>query len=244
MTRTMYDSITVSAIPADAQMVAGYVDGKWKTVAALRKKFPKAIIVPITVLGTNSAGVVDIEPGDCSPTSGVAAVKNGTAHTPYSNLSELAEVLREIDRQGLPRSTPIWTAHYTGKAHLCGKACFAGFGLPWLPNVVATQYTDKALGRNLDASLVADYWPGVDADRLPTWYTQGKGLPLRRGMKGWKVRRLKKRLHVLGFYPWPFHSPTFGPGCEHAVKRFQGRVGIAVDGVCGPDTARHLYIGR
>ena len=49
MKRTLYDSTTATDLPKAATMVAGYVDGLYKTVDALRARFPKAQIVTITV---------------------------------------------------------------------------------------------------------------------------------------------------------------------------------------------------
>lgn len=245
MTRTMYDSVDVGQIPATAAMVAGYVDGHWPTAQLLSQRFPRARRVTITVLGGDlTANVVDIETGDCNPTSGVAWAKRKVVAgkgqpTPYTNLSTLAAVLHQIDAQGLPRTTPIWTAHYTGRPHLCGAACFAGLGLPWQPHVVATQYTDKALGKNLDASLVADYWPGVDPAPKPAAPVYVYKRTLRLGMVGLDVISLKRRLSYLG-YRGLWLTPYFGRGLDTSVRAFQKAHGLAVDGVVGPITAKAI----
>jgi hypothetical protein len=230
----MYDSVDVAQIPANAAMLAGYVDGHWPTAQLLPKRFPRARVVTITVLGTNKAHVVDIEKGDCTPQSGVACIKRGTAHSPYCNLSQLGDVLRQIDAQGLPRSTPIWTAHWTKQPHICSAPCFAGFDLPWTPHVVATQYDDRALGRNLDASLTVNYWPGVDPTPVPVFTYRRM---LRLGMFGRDVISLKRRMRYLG-YRGLWYTPYFGRGLDRVVREFQHAHKLLVDGIVGPITAK------
>lgn len=242
MTRIMQDSVEVKAISLNATLVAGYVDGRYANADAMRKRLPRARIVPITVLGTNHAAVVDIETGDCTPVSGVRAIKRGTAHTAYCNLSTLPAVLAQFDRQKVSRRTPVWTAHYTGKPHLCDDACFraAGIELPFAPNVVATQYADHGPhGEHVDMSLVAGHWPGVDpAPSLPTFTYRRL---LRRGMVGTDVVQLKRRLRALGYHPrWMGVGPRFSRGLEVAVREFQLNHHLVVDGIVGPITAKAI----
>ena len=239
MTRTMFDSVTVADLPASAAMVGGYVDGRYANADAARKRFPRARLVTITVLGATHAAVVDIEPGDCTPTSGVAAIKRGTAHTAYCNLSTLPAVLNQLDRQKVSRRTPIWTAHYTGKPHLCDSTCFsvAGINLPFTPNVVATQYADHGPhGEHYDCSVVGAYWPGVDP--APTVPTFAYRRVLRRGMVGSDVVQLKRRLRALGYHArFMGVGPYFSRGLKVAVCEFQRTHHLVVDGVVGPKTA-------
>jgi hypothetical protein len=60
---TMYDAIDVNAIPNDAACVAGYTDGNWPNITAMRARFPHANLLTITVTG-GVADCCDCEVGD------------------------------------------------------------------------------------------------------------------------------------------------------------------------------------
>src|ERR1700733_13198304 len=57
----MYDSTDAYAIPADAQLVAGYVDG-YVSAPAMIDRFGKSKVVTISV-NNSDAMVADVEPG-------------------------------------------------------------------------------------------------------------------------------------------------------------------------------------
>jgi hypothetical protein len=152
---TMYDSIDVAQIPADAQAVAGYVNGRWPTWTQVVKQFPTADKLSIDVNGTAYADCLDVEKGDANPTQVPGWVKRQWGHgakrpAVYGSLSEWPQIELALQDAGIKRSEiRVWTAHYTGREHRCSAAC--GFGFTGVAD--ATQWTDKALGRNLDASL-------------------------------------------------------------------------------------------
>ena len=56
-------------------------------------------------------------------------------------------------------------------------------------------------------------------------------------LQGDDVAELQERLLSLGFTPDRVDG-VFGPSTEQAVRRFQGGVGLAVDGNAGPETLR------
>lgn len=63
--------------------------------------------------------------------------------------------------------------------------------------------------------------------------------PLKKGMRGPRIRKAKRRLKFLGF--WKGNTkPGFGNDFERAVRAFQKREKLAVDGVIGPATWRTL----
>lgn len=62
----------------------------------------------------------------------------------------------------------------------------------------------------------------------------------RRGARGPEVERIQARLKELGDYRGPVDG-EFGGGTEVAVKSFQGRKGLAVDGIVGPQTWKRLF---
>src|SRR4051794_37622635 len=61
-------------------------------------------------------------------------------------------------------------------------------------------------------------------------------LPLRAGATGDAVRDVQRRLAAAGFGADADPSGNYGPGTEAAIRRFQDRRGLRVDGVCGPQT--------
>jgi hypothetical protein len=151
----MYDSINAGDIPADAEMVAGYLPpSRYAWSAADWARFPNAVKVRIAVRATvNDGEVLDVEPGDASATQAVSWVvmrrKAGVDPTVYCSQSMYPSVVSAFSAAGvaLPH---FWIAHYDGQA-----------ALP--DGMVAKQYTDNpASGGHYDLSVVADYWPGVD----------------------------------------------------------------------------------
>lgn len=59
---------------------------------------------------------------------------------------------------------------------------------------------------------------------------------LGRGSSGEAVRDLQQRLGALGLDSAPDEPGRFGEGTETAVRQFQDRRGLRVDGVCGAET--------
>jgi hypothetical protein len=62
---------------------------------------------------------------------------------------------------------------------------------------------------------------------------------LRRGSTGEDVRRLQIRLNDFGNYGLVIDG-IFGPLTENAVRDFQSRAGIRVDGIAGPETLARI----
>jgi Putative peptidoglycan binding domain len=227
----MYDSIDVSQIPADAQAVAGYVDGHWQTVGELQSRFPRALLLSITVTGADAhATAVDEEPGDASVAAAVAWLKGAVARgvwrpCAYASVSGMGALLAAAGAAGLDLSgLRFWSAHYGAGEHICGPSSCK------LVNreMDATQWTDSALGRNLDESLLAEgffpWYASVMAD-IPTVQSGSTG----QAVKNWQG--------LLGAHG---HAVTidgsFGSGTEAATKAYQSSAGLAADGVAGPDT--------
>lgn len=186
MTRTLYDSTTVEDIPKTATLVAGYVDGAYRTVPALHRRFPKATIVTITVTGqTPGANVCDTEPGNVG-VEGAAAwaareVAAGRIPTLYCMASQWAQVKDAVAKRGLTGKVNYWIAHYDGQ--------------PLLPaGAVAKQYADpNTHGKgHFDLSVVADHWPGVDPAPEPTPLSRLSTVLARQ-----LTARLAKRAHPL-----------------------------------------------
>lgn len=147
--KTMYDSVTWQAIPADAQMVAGYVDGLYAWPQAAWDRFPNAEKVRIAVFATTNDGdVLDCESGDATPQQCpgwiamrlAAGVKVPTIYTSLSNVPTVQAAC-----QGL--TYDLWIADWTGTPHIPAGAA-------------ACQYANPATsGGNWDLSICNPDWP-------------------------------------------------------------------------------------
>jgi hypothetical protein len=152
--RTMYDSVTPSAIPTSAVLVAGYVDGPYTWSKGDWARFPKAVKVRIaTRAATNDGHVLDVEPGDATAAQAVnwVVMRRKAAVDPsiYCSQSAWAGVRAAFAAAGVA-APHYWIAHYDGD-----KTIPAG--------AVAKQYADPPnTGGHYDLSAVADHWPGVD----------------------------------------------------------------------------------
>lgn len=153
--RIMFDSIDPSAIPADAELVAGYVDGPqsaWKSTAWTM--FPHAQLVKINVTGDPSHGgnALDVERFDATPDHAPAwfDASGGDAAglTIYCNRDTLPAVERAMGKRRYFR----WIATLDGTLHIDGY--------PPLEGPAAVQFANSTMaGRNVDVSLVmSDYF--------------------------------------------------------------------------------------
>jgi hypothetical protein len=157
----MYDSTNPFDIPTGRQLVAGYIDGAYAWSQAGWARHQGAVWVPITVFGDDlGAKVADIENGTMTVQKGVdwarRKILQGDLPTLYFSLSLFGAVQAEINRIGItPSEWAVWAADWTLTPHL-------------LPGTYATQYDHPPTsGGHWDLSLVADYWPGVDAGAPP-----------------------------------------------------------------------------
>ena len=163
----MFDAVAVAAIPTDAKAVGCYVGPSVFTCDAVAKRCLKARRVKISQAGMSKtpADVVDIETGDATIGTGTQWLKRKLAGEPmggeagkvpkvYTSASTLKAFIAYAAAHGVPRSKyRIWSAHYGSGEHICGPDT-CGF-----PQADATQWTDKALGRDLDQSkLKSSFW--------------------------------------------------------------------------------------
>lgn len=156
----MFDSITPSEIPATANAVGAYAGGRWPTYVYVKQHWPHAHVLSIAVnaqehrcANGDPIECLDIEPGDAVPEQAPGwfhAQRSIGVRRPcfYGSLSWVTQIEAALRAAGIARHEyRIWSAHYTGRAHICGPEC--GLSTP----ADATQFTDHALGRNLDESL-------------------------------------------------------------------------------------------
>jgi hypothetical protein len=158
----MYDSIQVSQIPAQAAYVAGYVNGRWPTAPVLKRAFPHARLLSITITASADADCLDVEQGDATIAQAPGWVKRQLARglyrpVVYAQASSMGALLHALESAGITRaSVRLWAAHYGEGAHICGPASCK---YPAIPACDGTQWTPAALGRDLDESvLLADFF--------------------------------------------------------------------------------------
>jgi len=155
--RTFYDAIHPANIPATAQGVCGYVDGRYAWSAADWARFPHAVKVRIAVFSsTNDGHVLDVEPGCSTPANAPGWVVRrraaGIDPTVYCSLSQWPVVRAAFDAAKV--APPHWWV-----------AAYPGNGPNLYPGSIAHQYANPG---PVDISVVADYWPGVDPTPTPT----------------------------------------------------------------------------
>ena len=158
MTRTMYDGVTATRLPVSAAVVGGYVDGLYKWSAADWARFPRSVKVRIAVFAaTNDGHVLDVEPGNATPAQSVDWVlmrrRAGVDPTVYMNSSTWSTVRAEFTSRRIAEPH-YWVAAYDDKAVIPAGA------------IGKQYYNNDTLG--YDLSVVADYWPGVDARPTPS----------------------------------------------------------------------------
>lgn len=156
----MFDSVDTAEIPRTANAVGAYAGGKWPTYMTVKHGWPHAHILSIAVnAGEHRCAdgtpieCLDIEPGDAVPSQAPGwfhAQRQIGVKRPcfYGSLSWVPNIETALREAGIARHEyRIWSAHYTGSPHICGPNC--GLSI----SADATQFTDHALGRNLDESL-------------------------------------------------------------------------------------------
>lgn len=180
-----YDDVALSLIPPTAQIIWVYRDGRFANEQQARRAFPHAEIKTLTTQGEAGTDGADCEPGDLSPQR-EAAWARGEIHAGrphpwlYANRDQMPAVIKACNAIGVHRDEVlIWSAHYTGKEHICGPStCGADF------QANGTQFTDRAEGRSLDESVFDDaILPAVHAKGLAL-----AGVELNLATGAWTVR--------------------------------------------------------
>lgn len=150
----MYDSVTAADIPLDCDLVAGYIDGTWKWSEEDWGRFPGKPQVRIAVdPNTNDGNCGDVEWSDMTPETAVYWVRRrreaGVDPSLYVAIYNYEAVIAAFEAAGEPLPY-LWIAHYDD--------------VPEIPEgFVAKQYANATYtGGHYDASVVVDFWPGVD----------------------------------------------------------------------------------
>jgi hypothetical protein len=154
----MYDSTNVGTLPPGADAYAGYVQGAFQTFAALKRLFAAsgAHLLSIAVFASGDADCLDIESGDATIAQAPGWVKRQLARGAdrpclYTSVSNMDALATTLGGAGISRAeVRLWSAHYGQGKHICGP------GTCGLTRHACdgTQWTDAALGRSLDESIL------------------------------------------------------------------------------------------
>lgn len=235
------DNVSVSALDNGFKVYAGYWNGPFANMTALRKRFPHAYLISIAlrVGGSKGSIAVDIEPGTLSGSQSGSFAGclswlrqggfGGSKPLIYVMASWAAPLEHFLASAGIPRSAYyLWTAHYSGQ-HLCSPSG-CGFGAS---TADATQYASGANDYNVFRGYVVGAAPPPPV--VFTYPTLGSSGPqvilIQDALNTWAKYVGYGQLIVDG---------VFGGKTYNAVRMFQAYKKIAVDGVVGPQTASAL----
>jgi peptidoglycan hydrolase-like protein with peptidoglycan-binding domain len=255
MTLTMYDSIDVSQIPANPQAAAGYVDGAWPTFPELQRLFPSAHLLSIAVFASDDAECLDVETGDASIPQIYGWFTRQQARKVwrpcvYSSADNMDQIIATMTANGFARASyRLWSAHYGAGEHICGPSTCGLVSI----DCDGTQWTDTALGRNLDQSvLLDDFFSGSPPPPPPSNWTEAliANLPTLQltnpyttDKPGWRfVSRLQALCTALGV-PTTIDG-VLGPATANSIRAIQRQFQITEDGICGRQTWSSLVAGQ
>lgn len=170
----MYDSVSPAAIPADAEVVAGYVDGRFAWSQSDWDRFRNATKVTISAVGSAVAHVVDVEVGCVWPPENAVpwvlrARAAGYDPTVYCNWqNDLPNVKAAFLRAGVPEPH-YWVARYDGVAEVPAGTVGKQYAAPEAPAYA------RASG-HYDISAIASHWPGVDTTEVDDMAGEGPNI--------------------------------------------------------------------
>lgn len=158
--RTMYDSTNPLDIPLHAQLVGGYISGRYTWSTAGWERFAHAVQVRIaTQANVNDGNCLDVELGDATPGEAPGWVLRrraaGVWPTVYCNQLNGWSAVRQAFRSQRVVEPPYWVARYDGVAMVP-------------PGAVAKQYANPPLHKqgHFDLSFAVDVWPGIDQETI------------------------------------------------------------------------------
>ncbi len=150
----------------DVEAVAAYGNGRYANYDRAKAEYPHVPVLEIDVSGQGIGNAGDFEQGDMPYSEAGSWARRrmeAGVHRPviYFSVSNWPAVKQSLEAAGIhPADVRIWTAHYTGRPHLCSVEC--GFGDKPGDHADATQWADPGTlppeyqGRNLDVSMTAD----------------------------------------------------------------------------------------
>jgi hypothetical protein len=151
----MYDSVTWEDIPTSAQVVAGYIDGDYAWPREAWDRFPDAEKVLITVTGSLTGNVADVENGDLTPAQAAewieakqrAGHRGCTIYCSRSNLEAVWSACKD-------HAYYIWVADWTDSPHS-------------VADTVATQYSNVGTSYDLSEVYSQEWLDTLDGVNRP-----------------------------------------------------------------------------
>jgi peptidoglycan hydrolase-like protein with peptidoglycan-binding domain len=230
----MYDSEWNNSFPSDPPAVGGYVDGSGgdqPNYDWLVEHFPSAQHFSFTLSSSVNADCLDIENGAASAYEAASwyAVQQALGSSRpalYMSAAPMESTLIPIiTALGSRSEVRLLSAHYDAGAHICGPSTCGMTSI----DMDGTQWTDNALGRDLDQSQL-----------LPSFFSPtapiSDYLTISEGSTGVGVSICQARLNVWGASPELTVDGDFGPHTQAAVEAFQRARGLTADGVVGART--------
>jgi hypothetical protein len=172
--RTMYDSTSPWDVPRDAQLIAGYVDGRYRWPQEWWDLFPHSVHVRISAIGEEVAPVGDVEKGCIWPVGNAVpwvrrARAAGYDPTIYVNHDNDWGPCRAAFHAAGEPEPHWWVARYDGVAIIPNGAIGKQYAHPADPPG-SRPSGPWEVDKHYDVSVVADYWPGIDTgDDMEPW---------------------------------------------------------------------------
>ena len=217
----MYDTIFNDEFPTGAQAYAAYVDGgigNQPNYAYIVKTFPRASHLSIALFSSDNADALDVEPGAATPGDVPGWYRRQKARgvfrpCVYASASTMqSSVLGELKSAGIVRGdVRLWTAHYGAGEHICGPASCGLLSV----EADGTQWTDDALGRSLDQSLLQGDFFATKPDTTSTDAVEAE-------LQSGQLNSGKNVLTVISVAPGTAHHVAFG--CDNGVQGKQPAV--------------------
>jgi hypothetical protein len=154
----------------DVEAVAAYGNGRFANFAVAKQEFPQAHLLEVDVDGQGIGDAGDFEAGDMSyEEAGNWAKRRIQAGVSrpviYFEVSAWGSVMASLEGAGVRADqVRLWTAHYTGRPHLCSEACRPAVtgradATQWGSPQAAGTLPGRYARRNIDVSSTADdFW--------------------------------------------------------------------------------------
>lgn len=249
---TMFDTAFNDQFPPGAAAYAGYVDGavgSQPNYPYVVSAFPGAEHLSIALFADHDADALDVEAGAAPPSAIPGWYQRQRARgiarpCVYANASTMeSEVLPTLAYAGIARgNVRLWAAHYGDGEHICGPAPVS---CGWLSvSADGTQWTNNALGRVLDQSLLLDSFFG-STPPSPSWEdTLMASIPVV-SKESASVQAVKNWQGILVAHGYDLGTTgprkdgvdgAWGTLTRQSTLAFQKAAGITQDGVVGPAT--------